>query len=66
MELSLGIIRYITKEAEVMESQEELFSTIKPKWDQTPLDSIHVVLEDFIDVFPKDLTLRHTPVYQGH
>ena len=47
MELSLGIIRYITKEAEAMESQEELFSTIKPKWDQTLLDSIHVVLEDF-------------------
>ena len=47
MQLSLGVIRYITKEAEVMESQEEFFTTIKPKWDETLLDSIHVVLEDF-------------------
>ena len=62
----LGIIRLVKEESEGMEAPEESMTTKKPKWDQALPSQIHVVLEEYDDVFPQDLPLGLRPMRQGH
>ena len=62
----LGIIRLVKEGSEGMETLEESMTMKKPKWDQALPSDIRVVLEEFDDVFPQDLTLGLPPVHKGH
>ena len=62
----LGIIRLVKEDPEGMETPEESVTAQKPKWDQALPSQIRAVLEEFDDVFPRDLPLGFPPVCQGH
>ena len=49
-----------------MDAPEESTTTQKPKWDQALPPTICAVLEEFDDVFPRDLPLGLPPVREGH
>ena len=56
----------VEEDSEGMEAPEESMIAVKPKWDQALTSQIRAVLEEFDDVFPKELPLGLPLVHQGH